>query len=200
MDNFIENNEKIFNLNNKNGVKNLEENFDLKSENGAENLEKNGENNLNKEEILYENYRDLKANLNEFYRNLVFVDDVFCQKKEEIEEELEKSIFENESSRLYKNSVEEIADLKQKIELCFEDFNFNSSFDVYKTFSNLLETWQADLVLINSFSTNDVFENNKVDEVFLFNLSFLEVLKIETNIIRDRIDNLIEKTHNLIKK
>lgn len=160
----------------------------------------NSENSMQKEEILLENFKDFKANLNEFYRNLVFVSDVFWQKKEEAEEELEKNIFEEKTSKLYMSTVPEIEELKQKIQNCFDDFNFNSSFDIYKTFTNLLETWQADLVLINSFSADEVLENNNVDRIFLFNLSFLEVLKIQTNIIKENIEKIILKTQNLIKK
>lgn len=160
----------------------------------------NSENSMQKEEILLENFKDFKANLNEFYRNLVFVSDVFWQKKEETEEELEKNIFEEKTSKLYMSTVPEIEELKQKIQNCFDDFNFNSSFDIYKTFTNLLETWQADLVLINSFSADEVLENNNVDRIFLFNLSFLEVLKIQTNIIKENIEKIILKTQNLIKK
>ena len=155
---------------------------------------------MEKEELLLENYKELKENLVEFNRNLVFVCDIYNQKFDEIKENIGKNFFNVENGKLYIKSLQELDELKQKIKNCFEDFNFNSSFDIYKTFLTIFETLQSDLFLINSYPLSQSFIKNNVDEVFLFNLENLSVVKIQTKIMLENLDVLINKTNNLAQK
>lgn len=155
---------------------------------------------MEKEEILLENYKELKENLVKFNRNLVFICDVYNQKLDEIEEELDKKIFNVNESKLYIKSLQELDELKQKIDRCLKDFNFNSSFDVYKIFLTIFETLESDLFLINSYPLSQSFVKNNVDEVFLFNLANLSVIKCQIKIMLENLDILTDKTNTLAHK
>ncbi len=155
---------------------------------------------MEKEEILYENYKEFKENLLDLKRNLVFVDDIYTQKLEEIEEKLGEKVFDLESSKYYQSFKGEIDELQNKISKALTDFNFNASFDVYKTFQNVFETVESDLSLINAYPLKQSFVKNVVNDVFLFNLSSLKTAKEQIKVVFDNIDKLMEKTKNLIKK
>ncbi|MGN1208255.1 MAG: hypothetical protein ACI4TI_02180 [Christensenellales bacterium] len=155
---------------------------------------------MEKEEILFENYKELKENLTELKRNLVFVQDVYAQKLEEIEEEVGHKVFELKETKLYKSFEEEIEELKQKIKNCLKDFNFNSSYDVYKTCVNAFETIESDLNLVNAFPLRQSFVKKQISEVFLFNLASLGISKLQIGVMLDAIDDLLSKTKDLINK
>ena len=155
---------------------------------------------MEKEEILVANYKNLKENLVELNRNLVFIDDFYAQKLEEIEDELEKKIFCLEESKYYLSNQSDFDELETKINKCLKDFNFNSAFDVYKTFINLLETFESDLSLINSYPLKQSFSKKIVDDVFLFNLSSLGTIKKQLKLMLDNIDEITDKAKNLNKK
>ncbi len=155
---------------------------------------------MEKEEILYENYKEFKENLLDLKRNLVFVDDIYTQKLEEIEEKLGEKVFDLESSKYYQSFKGEIDELEDKISKALTDFNFNASFDVYKTFQNVFETVESDLSLINAYPLKQSFVKNVVSDVFLYNLSSLKTAKEQIKVVFDNVDKLMEKTKDLIKK
>lgn len=155
---------------------------------------------MEKEEILYENYKEFKENLLDLKRNLVFVDDIYTQKLEEIEEKLGEKVFDLESSKYYQSFKGEIDELEDKISKALTDFNFNASFDVYKTFQNVFETVESDLSLINAYPLKQSFVKNVVSDVFLYNLSSLKTAKEQIKVVFDNVDKLMEKTKYLIKK
>lgn len=155
---------------------------------------------MEKEEILYENYKEFKENLLDLKRNLVFVDDIYTQKLEEIEEKLSEKVFDLESSKYYQSFKGEIDELEDKISKALTDFNFNASFDVYKTFQNVFETVESDLSLINAYPLKQSFVKNVVSDVFLYNLSSLKTAKEQIKLVFDNVDKLMEKTKDLIKK
>lgn len=155
---------------------------------------------MEKEEILYEIYKEFKENLLDLKRNLVFVDDIYTQKLEEIEEKLGEKVFDLESSKYYQSFKGEIDELEDKISKALTDFNFNASFDVYKTFQNVFETVESDLSLINAYPLKQSFVKNVVSDVFLYNLSSLKTAKEQIKVVFDNVDKLMEKTKNLIKK
>ena len=154
---------------------------------------------MEKEEVLLENYKDLEENLNEFRRNLIFIDDVYAQKLEEIEEDLEHKIFNLTDSKFYQTWQDDFVELKTKVDSCFKDFSFESAFDVYKTFTNLLETQESDILLVNGFPLKQSYSKQGVSDVFLFNLSMLGSIKQQNDFMLSQIQKLESEINNLIK-
>ena len=152
---------------------------------------------MEKEEILLENYNQFEKNFAETNRNLIFIEDVYAQKLEEIEEEYGK-FFDLKTSKFFEVYKSELEDLDSKIQKCNKSFCFESAFDVYKLFLNIDEAIKNDIISCNSYSLKNSYKNGKVDDVFVFNLSMLGTEKILASIVFDGLEKLTKKLQILV--
>lgn len=155
---------------------------------------------MEQEELLLEDYIKFEQNFKETYRNLVFIEDVYQQKLDEIEEELGKKVFDLKTSRFFEIYKPELESLDYKMQKCVIAKSFTGFFDVYKMLVSIEEIIKNDIINCNKYPLKNSFVGGKIDDVFLFNLAMLGTGKIQGSIIVDSIGRLMKNLRNLIEK
>lgn len=148
---------------------------------------------MEKEEILLQELKEFKENLIDLNRTLIFVSDIFLQKKEEFEEENNEKL-SLENSKYTKNNEEEIKNLESKISVSLKENDFENYFDLFKECKSIAEFIEQDLALINS-----CFKMKTDKEILVYNYSKLDASKKEIKLILDNLDSVILKVSKLKK-
>ena len=148
---------------------------------------------MEKEEILLQNLKEFKEDLIDLNRTLIFICDIFLQKKEEFEEENNEKL-SLENNKYTKSNEEEIKNLQDKINECLKENDFENYFDLYRECKSVIEFIEQDLALINS-----CFKMKIDKEILIYNYSKLDASKKEVKLILDNLDNVILKVSKLKK-
>mgnify|MGYP004491733535 FL=1 len=149
---------------------------------------------MEKEEILLENFKDFKENLIDFNRTLIFIYDIFLQKKEEFEEK-SGEIVSVDNCKYTESNNEELTELSSKTEECLKENAFDNYYDIYREFTQKLEFMEQDLSLINS-----CFKVKIDKEILIYNYAKLNLMKSEIKLMKDNVDELINRVEKLKKK
>ena len=148
---------------------------------------------MEKEEILLQDYKEFKENLVNLNRTLIFVYDIFLQKKDEFEEENEEELL-LKNNKYSKNDEIEIKNLEEKFKECLLENDFDNYFDLYRECKSVVEFIEQDLSLINS-----CFKMKADKEVLIYNYAKLDAGKKEIKLILENLDNVILKISKLKK-
>lgn len=146
---------------------------------------------MGKEEILIESYKELKDNLTEFNRNIIFIDDILTQKIEEFEEENNEKLNFN-SNKFTLEHEQDLNELENKINESLINKYFDNYYDLFKFIKDKIEFFEGDLELISS-SLNLKTSN----EILLYNGSKIIEIKNQVKLVLNKIDEIIDNIKNL---
>lgn len=138
--------------------------------------------------VLLADMLDMKNELLELKRNIIFVEDLLEQKNDD------ENKIDVKNSKFYEISKESLDDLEQKLQVGLEDFTFENCFDLYKNFKENIEVINSDLQLVNA-----LIKVKSEPEILEYNMVRIDVSKQILSKILDNYDNLLEKLKADIK-